>query len=177
MVDLVTAPFNAFFLLVNLALLVLKVWALVDAAIRPSSAFVAASRAVFPYFSRQVAIQDFDSLKATLRLFVWLIGLVTLGATIVLVVCAPMIVDLLFRGTFGYTEWGHRDATHLRWFTRNDMTQLLSEAGWGVEAVHSSAEQRLHELRVRMPRRIVFGLPGEFLTKGWFLLARTDRTP
>jgi len=86
-----------------------------------------------------------------------------------------LIADLAFRGTFGYTEWGHRDATHLRWFTRKDMTRLLSESGWRVEAVHSSAAQRLRELRVRMPRRVVFGLPGEFLTRGWLLLARTDR--
>ena len=86
-----------------------------------------------------------------------------------------LLRDLLFRGTFGYTEWGHRDATHLRWFTRKDMTRLLLEAGWRVEAVHSSAAERLRELRVRLPRRVVFGLPGEFLTSGWLLLARTDR--
>lgn len=38
--------------------------------------------------------------------------------------------DLLLRGTFGYAEWGHRDATHLRWFTRRDLEALLRRTGW-----------------------------------------------
>jgi 2-polyprenyl-3-methyl-5-hydroxy-6-metoxy-1,4-benzoquinol methylase len=62
-----------------------------------------------------------------------------------------LLCDLLFRGTFGYTEWGHRDATHLRWFTRKDMTVLLGDSGWCVESVDSSAAQRLRELRLRLP--------------------------
>lgn len=40
--------------------------------------------------------------------------------------------DLLLRGTFGYTDWGHRDSTHLRWFTRRDAAQLVGDAGWEV---------------------------------------------
>lgn len=38
--------------------------------------------------------------------------------------------DLLFRGTFGYADWGHRDSTHLRWFTRRDIVELVSASGW-----------------------------------------------
>ena len=34
--------------------------------------------------------------------------------------------DLVLRGTFGYTDWGHRDRTHLRWFTRRDIEALLA---------------------------------------------------
>jgi 2-polyprenyl-3-methyl-5-hydroxy-6-metoxy-1,4-benzoquinol methylase len=41
-----------------------------------------------------------------------------------------LVRDLLLRGTFGYGEWGHRDATHLRWFTRRDLEALLQGAGW-----------------------------------------------
>jgi 2-polyprenyl-3-methyl-5-hydroxy-6-metoxy-1,4-benzoquinol methylase len=40
--------------------------------------------------------------------------------------------DLLLRGTFGYTDWGHRDSTHLRWFTRRDLVALVGGAGWQV---------------------------------------------
>ena len=32
-----------------------------------------------------------------------------------------LVYDLVVKGTFGYTEFGHRDATHLRWLTRRDL--------------------------------------------------------
>ena len=32
-----------------------------------------------------------------------------------------LVWDLVVHGTFGYTECGHRDSTHLRWFTRRDI--------------------------------------------------------
>ena len=38
--------------------------------------------------------------------------------------------DLAVRGTFNYTATGHRDWTHLRWFTRRDLEQALAGAGW-----------------------------------------------
>ena len=34
----------------------------------------------------------------------------------------------------GYSDWGHRDRTHLRWFTRRDMVALLEATGWRVTA-------------------------------------------
>lgn len=43
-----------------------------------------------------------------------------------------LIRDLLVRGTFGYSDWGHRDSTHLRWFTRRDAVELIGDAGWEV---------------------------------------------
>ena len=36
------------------------------------------------------------------------------------------------RGTFGYTEFGHRDATHLRWYTRRDLVAMVERTGWQV---------------------------------------------
>ena len=41
-----------------------------------------------------------------------------------------LVRDLVLRGTFGYTEWGHRDNTHLRWFTRRDIVDAVEAAGW-----------------------------------------------
>lgn len=38
--------------------------------------------------------------------------------------------DLMIRGSFNYTDTGHRDWTHLRWFTRSDLKLALSVAGW-----------------------------------------------
>jgi 2-polyprenyl-3-methyl-5-hydroxy-6-metoxy-1,4-benzoquinol methylase len=63
-------------------------------------------------------------------------GLAAPGAT--LQVSVPnarhfsLVWDLLARGTFGYTDWGHRDRTHLRWFTRRDLIALVTGAGWEV---------------------------------------------
>ena len=37
--------------------------------------------------------------------------------------------DLLFRGPSDMRT-GHRDSTHLRWFTRSDIVDLVSTSGW-----------------------------------------------
>jgi 2-polyprenyl-3-methyl-5-hydroxy-6-metoxy-1,4-benzoquinol methylase len=80
--------------------------------------------------------------------------------------------DLVVRGTFGYTEMGHRDATHIRWFTRKDIQRLLGQAGWAVEGSTSSMTHRLRELRVKVPAGISNGVAGEFFGRVWYLLAR-----
>ena len=43
-----------------------------------------------------------------------------------------LLFDLVVRGTFGYRDWGHRDSTHLRWYTRRDLVALVESAGWNV---------------------------------------------
>lgn len=45
-----------------------------------------------------------------------------------------LVYDLMVRGTFGYTEFGHRDATHLHWFTRRDLEAMVTRTGWRVQA-------------------------------------------
>ncbi len=79
-----------------------------------------------------------------------------------------LVRDLVARGTFGYTEWGHRDRTHLRWFTRADLVALLESNGWHVEqTAHapSSAAGRVLE-------RLTRGRSAEFLVYQWSALAR-----
>jgi 2-polyprenyl-3-methyl-5-hydroxy-6-metoxy-1,4-benzoquinol methylase len=80
--------------------------------------------------------------------------------------------DLIVRGTFGYSEFGHRDATHLRWFTRKDLRHLLDQTGWAVERSTSSMSHRLRELRVNVPSGVSNGLAGEFFGRVWYILAR-----
>lgn len=41
-----------------------------------------------------------------------------------------LAVDLAIHGTFNYRDSGHRDWTHLRWFTRSDLQSALYAAGW-----------------------------------------------
>jgi putative peptidoglycan lipid II flippase len=57
--------------------------------------------AVFPYFSRLVALKDYSALKHTLRTFVILILAISVPATLLLISASEWIVKLLFeRGSF-----------------------------------------------------------------------------
>jgi SAM-dependent methyltransferase len=76
--------------------------------------------------------------------------------------------DIVLRGTFGYTESGHRDRTHLRWFTRGDIAGLLQECGWAVERVDHQPLRRVSALAARLSG----GLTAEFLVYQWSVLAR-----
>lgn len=79
-----------------------------------------------------------------------------------------LVRDLVFRGTFGYTEWGHRDSTHLRWLTRRDLVDLLEAAGWSVER---TAHAELSPAG-RFAERVTRGLSADFLVYQWSALAR-----
>ena len=78
-----------------------------------------------------------------------------------------LLRDLILRGTFGYRPFGHRDATHIRWFTRRDIAALIGEAGWEVRQVHYS------QLHLSRPlHRITRGRSTEFLAGQWYVLAQ-----
>jgi O-antigen biosynthesis protein len=76
--------------------------------------------------------------------------------------------DLVVRGTFGYAECGHRDSTHLRWFTRRDLEATVSRCGWVVAESRPTAQLQ----RTRWLTRPTRGLVGELLSPQWQLLAR-----
>lgn len=78
--------------------------------------------------------------------------------------------DLVFRGTFGYELSGHRDVTHVRWFTRRDIEQLLRECGWRVLDVSTHALRPSKALLAR----VTGGYSTEYLTAQWFVLCRPD---
>jgi 2-polyprenyl-3-methyl-5-hydroxy-6-metoxy-1,4-benzoquinol methylase len=80
-----------------------------------------------------------------------------------------LLRDLIFRGTFGYQPAGHRDATHVRWFTRRDIVALVGEGGWRVETV---AHSQLH--RSRPLHALTRGRSTEFLAGQWYVLARNQ---
>jgi len=79
-----------------------------------------------------------------------------------------LLRDLAVRGTFGYTDAGHRDTTHLRWFTKSDLARLLEDAGWQVERIEHGTLQPVSRLAERISR----GLTAELLVYQWQLLAR-----
>lgn len=63
-----------------------------------------------------------------------------------------LLRDLAVRGTFGYTPAEHRDVTHLRWFTRRDLVELLESTGWNVRGVDFGALRPLSRLAARLTR-------------------------
>jgi 2-polyprenyl-3-methyl-5-hydroxy-6-metoxy-1,4-benzoquinol methylase len=80
-----------------------------------------------------------------------------------------LLRDLIFRGTFGYQPAGHRDATHVRWFTRRDIVALVGEGGWRVEGV---AHSQLHISRYL--DKLTRGRSTEYLAGQWYVLARNQ---
>lgn len=78
-----------------------------------------------------------------------------------------LLRDLALRGTFGYTDVGHRDETHVRWFTRSDAVALLESTGWQVQRVDHGSIHPVSRLGSRLTR----GLTAEFLVYQWSLLA------
>ena len=80
-----------------------------------------------------------------------------------------LLRDLIVRGTFGYQPFGHRDATHIRWFTRRDIVALIAEAGWRV------AEGGVVAAAPLPPSApLTRGRSTEFLAGQWYVLGRRD---
>ena len=78
-----------------------------------------------------------------------------------------LVWDLVVHGSFRYTEHGHRDSTHLRWFTRRDIVAAVEDAGWGVERISHPALGRTKPLD-----RLTRGRSTEFTVGQWYVLAR-----
>jgi 2-polyprenyl-3-methyl-5-hydroxy-6-metoxy-1,4-benzoquinol methylase len=78
-----------------------------------------------------------------------------------------LVRDLLLRGTFGYTEFGHRDTTHLRWFTRRDIETAVTEGGWRIVASRPNPFRGRDKPFDRATR----GHLSEFIALQWNVLA------
>ncbi len=74
--------------------------------------FVTVGRAALPYLARQAADRDMGSFKATLRLYLWLVGLGTAALSALMLVLAHPLVQLLFqRGAFTPEDTSHTAIT------------------------------------------------------------------
>jgi len=79
-----------------------------------------------------------------------------------------LIRDLLLRGTFGYELFGHRDATHLRWFTKSDIVTLVEDCGWHVTEIETHRLRPLRALLAKLSR----GYAREFFAVQWYIQCR-----
>lgn len=75
--------------------------------------------------------------------------------------------DLVIKGTFGYADHGHRDRTHLRWFTRHDLVLMLADNGWDPIGTSHPRLARSAGLD-----RLTRGRSTEFLVAQWYALGR-----
>jgi 2-polyprenyl-3-methyl-5-hydroxy-6-metoxy-1,4-benzoquinol methylase len=78
-----------------------------------------------------------------------------------------LVYDLVVRGTFGYTDFGHRDATHLRWYTRRDLVAMVERTGWRVAWTVGDTAGGHNRRADRLTR----GRARELLALQWHLLA------
>lgn len=78
-----------------------------------------------------------------------------------------LMVDVMLRGTFNYQPHGHRDDTHLRWFTPRDLEAAVTGAGFDVV---SRSHPALSPAR-RALARATGGRSTEFLVVQWQVLA------
>ena len=84
-----------------------------------------------------------------------------------------LVIDLLFHGTFGYRSAGHRDDTHLRWFTPRDLELAIERSGFAVSSRAHPPLSRARRLLAAMTR----GKSTEFLVGQWQVLAVRSGTP
>ena len=78
-----------------------------------------------------------------------------------------LMVDVMLRGTFNYQVSGHRDNTHLRWFTPRDIEAAVTEAGFAVMSRSHPAFTAWRRGLARVSR----GRATEFLAGQWQVLA------
>jgi 2-polyprenyl-3-methyl-5-hydroxy-6-metoxy-1,4-benzoquinol methylase len=75
-------------------------------------------------------------------------------------------VPLVVQGRFDYKTAGVMDRTHIRWFTRRTLLEMIDGAGFRVEEV-----QRHVEPRVAGINRATFGLFEQFFAYQYFVRA------
>ncbi|WFL78077.1 methyltransferase domain-containing protein [Altererythrobacter arenosus] len=79
-----------------------------------------------------------------------------------------LVGPLVMRGRFDYVDAGVLDRTHLRWFTRHSMIELVSLPGMRVEAVEAHVPGRL-KTAINL---VTFGLFERFLASQYRLRVR-----
>jgi 2-polyprenyl-3-methyl-5-hydroxy-6-metoxy-1,4-benzoquinol methylase len=81
--------------------------------------------------------------------------------------------NLGVRGVWPQRPSGIHDRTHLRWFTRRGLVELLENAGLRVEALESVRRVReSHASWLDFPARLLPGAAGELVTFQWLARAR-----
>ncbi|WP_420587427.1 class I SAM-dependent methyltransferase [Ruegeria sp.] len=81
-----------------------------------------------------------------------------------------LVIPLVFKGRFEYTEKGILDRTHLRWFVRDTAIQLMT--GTGLELEH--IEGQFYGRRKRLVNWLTMGLLKNFIYLQYFIRVRRN---
>lgn len=65
-----------------------------------------------------------------------------------------VLVDLVFRGDWKYTNVGILDRTHLRFFTKKGIYRLFTESGYRVELIYPKYKKKEERLFNRLTFKI-----------------------
>ena len=82
------------------------------------------------------------------------------------------VLKILLRGTFTYEEGGIMDKTHLRFFGKGNILELLGTNGLHIEKIVSNLAYPVWNTKTRATvNRLTFKIFEEFLAKQYFVLA------
>lgn len=81
---------------------------------------------------------------------------------------APVLYNLILKGQFNYRPSGVLDSTHLRFFTRSTMKNLIEESGFEILKWGSSPLPAKYSWW----NKLTFGLCRDFFTMQYYILAR-----
>ncbi len=80
------------------------------------------------------------------------------------------LLRIAFGSGFRYEDEGTFDSTHLRWFTRGNLSELLTSTGWTPVRWGVSPPVRFAFLRSWLAR-LTRGLTNEYLGYQWYVIA------
>lgn len=82
------------------------------------------------------------------------------------------IYKVFFKGDFSYEERGIFDYTHLRFFCKRNIKQLVIDSGFRIETIVSSFNRSDGKLFLKLINRITFRIFEEFLTVQYLVKAK-----
>lgn len=80
-----------------------------------------------------------------------------------------VVLPLLFKGAWTYSDWGLLDRGHLRFFTKDTMKDLFLRAGMGMRSVLALLPRSTKSGKINF---LTFGIFEEFLAPHYLIVAR-----
>lgn len=83
-----------------------------------------------------------------------------------------VLLPLVFKGQWEYTDRGIMDRTHLRFFTKSSLLALLRKMGYKIEEIHPNI--RYVKKMNLIFDKVSFGFLRDFFVQQWIIIAKKD---